>query len=143
MPVELVIGVVGLVVQILETSSKIKEFIRAYKDAPRELQRLALKVDHAESMCSHIKKLFEQEECTDARVASLSEAVGASILQSINATLDELSDMLVKFQAKTSGKLSLKSAGWSWMDKKDRVQRLMGELDSDLNILTQTMTTNI
>lgn len=141
MPVELIIGVVGLTVQIMDASTKIMDMLETYKNGSHEIRRLVSKVDRVKTMCAHIKKLFEQESDFDSSEARLNEEFGVNLLHDIQATLDALSETCMGLQKKARDKRP-SMAKWAWLVKQDTTRQLMDDLDKDLVFLTQAMSVN-
>ncbi|CAM1504755.1 Fc.00g023460.m01.CDS01 [Cosmosporella sp. VM-42] len=139
---EAVIGVVGLSIQVVETAVKIKRVIDSYRSASKDIRRLGTKIDRAEAICRAIETRLK-DGTMDSQAASNVQISGPPLLQDIKSTLLELEQILVKLESKATKKGALKSAGMSFLKKKDTIQTLSQDLEEDLNSLHLLMTTDV
>ncbi|KAM0284867.1 hypothetical protein ACHAQH_001788 [Verticillium albo-atrum] len=142
MPVELVIGVIGLAIQVIDTAKKVKGVIGSYHSAPREIKRLATKLECAESLCNHIESIFK-EKSLGPRRAVISQAMCNSLLQNMDLTMKDLGIILAGLQARANKKGVVEGPGRLFVKQKDSIQKLVAELDSDLTMLSHVMAQDV
>ncbi|KAL9949428.1 hypothetical protein D7B24_003794 [Verticillium nonalfalfae] len=142
MPVELVIGVVGLAIQAIDTSQRVKSVIKDYHSAPREIQRLETKLEFVEGQCARIKDIFRNEN-VDQCQRLISEAMSEKLLRDIDGTIKKLEQILTELQKRAPKKGLIGGPGTLFVKQKDSIQKLVAELDSDLAMLDRALTPDI
>ncbi|KAF3352760.1 ATP-dependent RNA helicase dbp-5 [Verticillium dahliae VDG1] len=142
MPVELVIGVVGLAIQAIDTSQKVKSVIEDYRSAPRDIQRLETKLGFVENQCARIKAIFRDENVARGQ-RLISEALCKNLLRDIDGTIKELGEILTDLQKRLPKKGLIDGPGRHFVKQKDSIQKLVAELDSDLAMLDPALTPDI
>lgn len=139
---EAAIGVIGLTLQVVDTSIKIRRVIDTYRSASKDISRLAIKLDRTEAICRAIETRL-QVGSTRPGHASLLRQLGPTLLQGINTTLSDLDEIITRLETKACRKGGAKRLGLSFLAKKDSVQKLGQDLDEDLMSLQQLMTTEL
>lgn len=139
---EAAIGIIGLSIQIIDTSVKIKRKIDSYRSASKDISRLAAKIDQAEAICEALKAKINNG-AMDSQATNLVQRLGPPVLQSIKSTLGELEAIISMLEAKAARKGSIKSLGLSFLKKQDVIEKLSEELDKDLINLQCLMVTDV
>lgn len=139
---EAAIGVIGLTLQVVDTSIKIRRVIETYRSASKDISRLAIKLDRTEAICRAIETRL-QDGSIRPEPASLLRQLGPALLQGIKTTLSNLDEIITRLETKASRKGSAKMLGISFLTKKDSIQKLGQDLDEDLMSLQQLMTTEL
>ncbi|KAG7129410.1 hypothetical protein HYQ45_011434 [Verticillium longisporum] len=142
MPVELVIGVVGLAIQAIDTSKRVKSVIQNYRSAPRDIQRLETKLEFVEDQCARIKTIFRDEN-VDHRQRLISEAMSEKLLRDIDGTIKELEEIVNDLKKRVPKKGLIDGPGRLFVKQKDSIQKLVAELDGDLAMLDRALTPDI
>ncbi|KAK1986785.1 hypothetical protein LZ30DRAFT_704225 [Colletotrichum cereale] len=139
---EAAIGVIGLSLQLIDSAVKVKRAIGNYRSASTEIHRLALKIERVEAICGAIKKSLEGDPST-RQCSDLIETCGVCVLRSVQSTLAELHDIIVKLEKKAAKKRIVDAARMSFLEMKGDITRLSKCLDEDLNHLQHMMMTEI
>ena len=139
---EAAIGIIGLSLQVIDTSIKIKKAIDCYRSAFKDSGRLAANIDQAEAICGAIETRL-QDGSRESQTTSLLRLVGPSTLQRLDMTLKELHEILCQLESQASKKGGLKTSGLSCVRKKDDIQKLGKQLDEDLSLLQHLMTADV
>ncbi|RSM15846.1 hypothetical protein CDV31_004788 [Fusarium ambrosium] len=143
-PASLAFGVVSLVMQLMQTTTAIKNLIADYKSAARDLAVLSDKLDDIEAVCQSLEVVLSNfDEIRNPSEATLLNKLYKTIgdcRDKVSLTYDAVHKVTAR---RKNGRPSLATVGSLFLQHRTQIRQCNDDLDRSLSSLQLHMTTNI
>lgn len=131
------LGVVGVAIQLVETSEKIRDAVDSYRSASQEVRSLSDKLASVESACRYIRDGLENRRFNAIQLLDMDRALGGCM-----AKVSELSEVLNKV-VKERKAFPFNNVGAQFLLRESKIRKCNKGLDESLSTLHFLLTANM
>lgn len=139
---EVAIGVIGLSIQVIDSSLKVKKLIDRYRSAEDDLRDLGNEIDISVAICSDIKNR-SQADTSNSKLNGRLVKLGPAILASIDGTTEEIARMFAKLATDAKTKSLEIPLQVAFLRKQGAIKILSQKLSRDLHSLQSLLTVDM